>query len=344
MKRVLKNAWYVGAWAVEVPAGQLLSRRLLGEHVVFYRDAEGTAVALADKCPHRFAPLSMGKLVGSELQCTYHGLRFDATGRCTANPHGDGSIPKQATVRAYPVQERYGALWIWMGDPALADPTVIPVFDFLVAEHWATGTGYLMVESHYELETDNILDLSHIEYLHPLFAGEGVSRGEFECLQEGNTVWSKRMIRGDDPHPYVRESFRIPADQLVDRWLDVRWDAPATMALWTGAVPAGTPRNDFVNVPTAHLMTPESDTRTHYFYAMAVSRAVPGAEEICSRYLGDLRAPFECEDKPVLEAVQRRMADSDLLALNPVLLPGDASGIRARRILKKMIEAQATQD
>ena len=112
----LKNAWYVAAWSAELEAGRLLARRLLDEPVVLYRDSEGHAWALADRCPHRFAPLSMGQLVNGHVQCRYHGLRFEGGGACVHNPHGP--VPRAAHVRSYPLLERYSAVWIWMGDPA----------------------------------------------------------------------------------------------------------------------------------------------------------------------------------------------------------------------------------
>lgn len=344
MKDVLRNTWYVAAWASEVPAGALLARTFLDEPVVMFRDADGQPTALMDRCPHRFAPLSMGTLKeqGASVECPYHGLRFDAQGQCVFNPHGDGKIPKAAHVHRYPMVERYSALWIWMGEPARADAALIPEFDFLVPETWAVGTGHMAVDGHYELESDNILDLSHIEFLHPLFASEGVRRGTLECIQEGEAVWSKRMITRDTPTEYIYNIFNVRRDALVDRWLDVRWHAPALMALWTGGVESGQPREAGVTVPTAHLFTPKSQTRTHYFYAMSFPRSIgPMAETLAQDNVRALQGPFEREDKPMIEAVQQRMAGQDLLSLKPVLLAGDAAGMRARRLLRERILAES---
>ena len=105
----LRNAWTVAAWAHELDGGKLLARTLLDEPLVFFRNAQGQPQALLDRCPHRFAPLSMGKLCdgGASVQCPYHGLRFDGGGACVHNPHGDGRIPVAAKVRSYPVVERW---------------------------------------------------------------------------------------------------------------------------------------------------------------------------------------------------------------------------------------------
>ena len=117
----IRDAWYCAGFSRELQSGALKPITILGEPVVLYRQAGGTAAALADRCPHRFAPLSMGKVCEGEVQCAYHGLRFDAAGLCTHNPHGDGSIPKAAKVRSYPLLERHGALWIWTGEAAQAE-------------------------------------------------------------------------------------------------------------------------------------------------------------------------------------------------------------------------------
>lgn len=160
----LRNAWYAAAWDNEI-ADKPLGRTLLNQPIVFYRDEAGKPVALSDRCPHRYAPLSKGKIVDGTIQCPYHGLRFGSTGACVHNPHG--SIPKAARVSAFPLLEKYGLLWIWMGDPEAADPAVLPDFS-IIADHdnYAIVPGYLHVGANYQLITDNLLDLSHAQYVH----------------------------------------------------------------------------------------------------------------------------------------------------------------------------------
>ena len=116
----LRNCWYAAAWSHEVVGTRPLARQLLGEHVVLFRTETGTLTLLADRCPHRFAPLSMGKVVGETIQCPYHGLRFGTDGACAHNPHYD-ALPKAAQVKSWPVLERHGMIWCWPGD-APADP------------------------------------------------------------------------------------------------------------------------------------------------------------------------------------------------------------------------------
>lgn len=343
----LRNAWYIAAWANEVLPGKLLARTFLDEPVVMFRDASGQPRALADRCPHRFAPLSAGQLRdgGQSVQCGYHGLRFDGTGQCVFNPHGDGRIPKAARVRAYPLVERYSALWIWMGEPGRADPASIPEFECLDPKEWAVGTGYMIVDTHYEIETDNILDLSHIEFLHPLFSSVAVSRAKIEVTSEGNTLWSKRFISDDRDAPdFICEAFGVPPGTVIDRWLEVRWNAPALMLLWVGGVAAGRPREEGRVEPSAHLFTPASASSTNYFYTASFPRALgPNAEAMAQERVQQIRGPFEHEDKPMIEAVARRMGGADLWSLNPVLLPGDAAAVRARRVLQQLVAQEQAE-
>ena len=159
----LRNAWYVAAWSHDLAEGKLLARTILKEPVVLYRKSDGTVVALGDRCPHRFAPLHMGKIVhGDRVQCPYHGLEFDQTGACVLNPHGTRNIPSRARVRSYPATEKHKAIWIWMGDEA-ADPARVPDFSVLdnVPERHATKRDRITIRANYELIIDNLLDLSH---------------------------------------------------------------------------------------------------------------------------------------------------------------------------------------
>lgn len=337
MDDVLRNIWYAAAWSVELTDGAMIDRTLLDERVVLFRSADGKPVALSNMCPHRFVPLSMGKLCdrGDTVECAYHGLRFDTSGACIANPQGE--IPKGAGVRAYPAVERYSAIWIWMGDPKLADAGLIPAVDFLVPETWATGTGVTVVNCDYQLEVDNIMDLSHIEFLHPMFSSEAVRSGKIEFRMDGDTVWSRRMIYNDDPPGFIRDAFKVPEGKRVDRWLDVRWNAPAIMALWTGGVESGKPRAEGIDWCSAHFFTPIDSNRTLYLWAIAFPRTMDDAEAMAMQSCDALRYPFEHEDAPVIEAAHANMRGRDFWSLRPLILPGDGGAVRVRRLLKLLI-------
>lgn len=203
----LRNTWYVVGHADEVKPAELFHRTMLNETVLLFREPDGRCVALSDRCPHRFAPLHLGKLTEGTVECGYHGLRFDGSGRCVHNPHGN-AIPKAAKVRAYPLVERYGLLWIWMGDLAAANDALIPHYASLDATHWKILRGYIRIAAHYLLETDNVLDLSHIEFVHPGFFGsEAIRRARTEVSQEGDTVHSRRLTNNELLPPFLDKSY-----------------------------------------------------------------------------------------------------------------------------------------
>lgn len=338
----LRNAWYPAAWDTELKAGELFPRTLLGESVLLFRDSHGQAKAIGNRCPHRFAPLHMGTLDGDAVQCRYHGLTFDGSGACVHNPHGDGAIPKAAKVKACPLVERYSLLWIWMGDADRADPALIPDFSCMDPEHAYVGKRYLHAKANYVLETDNIMDLSHIEFLHPsTLGGDGVKRALTSVNEEGNTVWSNRQTVAEIMPEFLYNAFDIPHGTPVDRWIDVRWDAPASLLLLAGAVATGRPREEGVCAPIPHLFTPETETTTHYWFAMCFPKAMgESGRQMAEDQVQAIYQPFSEEDVPMLEAQQQMMGDTPFWDLKPVLLIGDAGAIRARRVLDRLLAAE----
>lgn len=338
----LRNVWYVAAWDDEVTQDALFQRTLLNESVLFFRDDAGQVQAISNRCPHRFAPLHMGKKVSNGVQCPYHGLQFNGSGKCSGNPHGDGKIPAAASVKSYPVVEKYSTIWIWMGEPARADEALIPNFSCMDPEHFYVGKRYLHARANYVLETDNIMDLSHIQYLHPTTLGsDTVSDAITSVKQEGNTVYSNRQTVAEIMPDYLYAAMGLPHGQPVDRWVDVRWDAPANMLLDAGAVATGLPRSEGRSFPLPHLFSPETDTTTHYWFSFCVPKAMgEHGKAIAEEQVQGLSVPFTNEDLPMLEAQQKMMGDADFWSLKPVLLAGDAGAVRARRLLDKMIAAE----
>ena len=161
----IRNAWYVAAWAKQVTEGEPFARIYLDEPVVLYRTTDGAVTALEDRCCHRLAPLSRGRIEGDNLRCMYHGLMFDPSGACVEIP-GETRIPEKYRVRRYPVVERQNVIWIWMGDEALADPGDIIDWPYLDDPAWPYEGGYLHYKSNYQLIVDNFLDFSHLPYVH----------------------------------------------------------------------------------------------------------------------------------------------------------------------------------
>jgi vanillate O-demethylase monooxygenase subunit len=333
----LRNVWYVAAWDEEVKADELFQRTLLNESVLLLRDDDGKVQAISNRCPHRFAPLHLGKRFANGVQCPYHGLAFDGRGQCVHNPHGP--IPKAASVRRYPVVEKYSVVWIWMGDPARADEALIPDFSCQDPACSYVAKRYLHVKANYVLETDNIMDLSHIQFLHPGSLGSSAVADAITSVEQaGNTVYSNRQTVGDILPEFLYRQRRIPVGTPVDRWIDVRWDAPASMLLVAGSVATGRPRSEGVSNFVAHLFTPETDKTSHYWYSVCNPLTMGDEGRIrAEEFVSGLTQPFRNEDLPMLEAQQQMIGDADFWSLKPVLLAGDAGAVRARRVLDKLI-------
>lgn len=334
----LRNCWYMAAWSDEV-SGQGLARTFLDEPVFLFRDADGTPRALLDRCPHRFAPLSRGRLHDGVVECAYHGLRFGGDGACVANPHG--RITRSLSVRSYPIVEAHRALWIWMGEPERADPALVRDLGFLAAApQSAFSSGYLCGYGHYQLFVDNILDLSHTDYLHPDTLGGGsISRTRAEIAdQDDGGVFVAWRCWDDTPTPLMRGRLP-PGVERVDSWTEVSWSAPGVLSLVSGAVPAGTPREGGPNALNAHVFTPETATTTHYFFASTRDHRLEDVElnEATRRIRHQI---FATEDEPMIRAQQERIGTAGFWALRPVLLPIDEAAVRVRRRMEALIAAE----
>ncbi len=198
----IENAWYVAAWDTEVGRQSMLRRTLLDTPVVLYRREDGAPVALEDRCCHRHAPLSKGKLRGDNVECPYHGLLYDPSGRCIRVP-GQTAIPPGARVRAFPTVERYHWIWIWMGDPAAGDPDLIEDFHWIDDPGWRARGEKLDLEGNYVLLVENLLDLSHLSYIHPTTLGtDAVAETPMKAEREGDLVRVTRWVLGSPPPPF----------------------------------------------------------------------------------------------------------------------------------------------
>ena len=337
----LLDAWYAAGWTDDF-GPSLRPVTLLDQPLVFFRDGAGRLHALADRCPHRFAPLSRGLLLDDRVQCPYHGLQFGGDGRCVHNPHGDGSIPRAAAVRSHPVVERHGLAWVWMGEPARAESSRIPDFGFLGDPSLAVNRGTLRGDGHYELYSDNIMDLGHAEFLHPGLGAPAFTKGPREIRQEGHTVWSNVASPDSELSP-LHAAIKQLQGRRLDWWVDVRWDPPASMMLTLYVDEVGGSRETAKWIDRGcHIMTPETQDTTLYFWSSCRNYRCDDTALTDALQAG-LVAAFENEDKPMICAQAERMAGADFWSLNPVLLAGDAGGIRARRVLAQMIAAESAQ-
>ncbi len=338
----LKNGWYCAGFSHSL-SDKPLAVTMLDQPIVLYRLPDGTAAALHDRCPHRFAPLSMGKVVGAAIQCTYHGLEFGADGRCSLNPHGDGVIPPAACVRSYPVEERDTLLWVWMGEAALAAENPAPDLSaFLDDTKSPMIHCYYQAQANYEVVTDNLMDLSHGVYLHPNTLSsdqEQVKKLKIELKQEGNRVSALHSYHDTPPTPLFKP-FWTSTDELCDQSLDMHWSAPGTLLLDVGNHVRGESRDSGPWIHSAHILTPISEFETHYFF-LATRNFATDSEAVSKGLIDYILYAFTQEDAPVLKAVQQRMGTPDLMSLRPVVLPNDAAPMRVRQMIKKLRREEA---
>jgi vanillate O-demethylase monooxygenase subunit len=335
--RYLKNCWYQAAWSSELPGDAPLVRTIAEIPLLFWREGTGAVSALLDRCPHRFAPLSAGAISEGRVTCGYHGLAFDGSGRCVHNPHG--AISSSMKVASFPVIERHKALWIWPGRREDADAALIPDLSYIDnTPETARIEGYLPAKAHYELMSDNILDLSHADYIHPTSLGGMMTSATTLTRLDGDEViveWDAR-----DCLPPTAFQGVIPPPLRGDIWIQVRWSAPAVMTLATFAAPTGTARSPQLTALTLHNMTPESARSTHYFFCNT-RPYLPDDAALTGMLRSALMKAFTDEDKPMLEKQQLRIGDEDFWALEPILLSVDAAAVLARRKLKQLIDAES---
>ena len=336
----LKNVWYVAARSSEVGTN-LLGRTICEKQLMLYRKDNGDVVALDDLCPHRLAPLHLGRKVGDTVQCGYHGLVFGETGECVRNPHHGGVIARAMRVTAYPIREIYSMIWIWLGDPEAADPALIPDFSCYTAPGFAIVQGLMDTAANYELITDNLLDLTHAEFLHDgLLSNEAITTSKLETLESGSTVWSNRWCPDDVPPPVwgqlIKSQLGVDPSEKVDHWLYMRWDAPAHMLLDVGITPVGQTREDGVWAYTGHHLTPVSPTRSLYFWVVAYNHAIhdPAVRDFWQM---SIDAAFVGQDKPMIEAQQAALGNRTIEEMKPVAIAADLAGAKARRTLARLI-------
>lgn len=335
----LRNCWYVAAWDYEV-THELFSRKILGESILFYRTPERKVIALADRCCHRRAPLSAGRLEGDCVRCLYHGMKFGPDGQCVEIP-GQSSIPRKARVHAYPIEERHRWIWIWMGEPEKADPKLIPDTPWIDAPEWkGTPPGYLHYQANHQLLNDNLLDFSHLAYVHLGTLGGSESyaqlKPEIEVLERGLRI--SRWLYDFAPPPFVAKL--LPPGN-VDRWNDYDYLVPGILIMNSGFAAAGSgakegKREGAIEFRSCQAVTPETESTSHYFFSQP--RNFDNHDPITDHLLDRaLKAAFQ-EDLEIIEAQQQRWEENDTDEM--ILIAADAALVQFRRIVERLKEEE----
>jgi phenylpropionate dioxygenase-like ring-hydroxylating dioxygenase large terminal subunit len=332
------NAWYAAAWDTEV-GRNLLPRTVCNKKIVMYRTIEGRAVALEDACWHRLVPLSVGRLQGDDIQCGYHGLRFNGQGRCTFMPSQE-TINPSANVRSFPVAEKHRFVWIWPGDPALADPDLVPDIHWNNDPAWAGDGGTLHIDCNYLLVVDNLMDLTHETYVHGGSIGNAaVAEAPFDVVHGQKTATVTRWMLDIDAPPFWRALLGKPGN--VDRWQIIRFAAPCTVVIDVGVCPAGTgaPQGDRsrgVNGMVLNTITPATEKSCHYFWNFV--RNFKLADQRLTNLLRDGSANIFHQDEILLTQQQRAIDDHPDHAFYNLNI--DAGAMWARRIVEKLVAAE----
>jgi vanillate O-demethylase monooxygenase subunit len=342
--RFLRNIWYPIMWSSDLAADALVERVALDEPIVFFRRDDGTPAAVADICPHRFAPLHLGKRCpGDRIRCGYHGLEFDATGACVRNPHGDGRIPAAASIRAYTLVERHKIVWLWMGTRT-PNPATIPNFDIFDDPAPGTLTKFdaITMAANYELIVDNLMDLSHTAFLHDgLLGNDAQARGSIEVRQDGNTVYVSRYNR-NVPAVEVYDLLFRQDGKPFDFWDTMRWDAPGCFLLDTGVHAPGATRAEGTGIFAVHLLTPQTATSTNYLFSAVrqnVQNGQPPTPQIAAK-IGELRRHiFQSQDTVMIEKQQGMLDRFPSRTAHAALFSIDAGPARYKRVLCTLLDA-----
>jgi phenylpropionate dioxygenase-like ring-hydroxylating dioxygenase large terminal subunit len=342
-----RNCWYAAAYDVELKR-ELMPRKIAGHELVMYRRRDGQPVALENACWHRLMPLSKGQIEDDDVACGYHGLVFNPEGRCVFMP-SQKTINPAARVRSYPVVERHRFVWVWPGDPALADPDKVPDLHWNDDPAWAGDGKVIHLEAGYKLIVDNLMDLTHETFVHGASIGQrSIAEVPFEVTHGPNSATVTRWMTDVEPPPFWRMQLEWkrgePAGR-VDRWQIVHFEAPSTIAIDVGVAPTGTgapegDRSEGVNGFVLNTMTPETERTCHYFWAFVRNYRLDD-QRITTLIREGVSGVF-AEDEDVLAAQQEAIdahPEKEFYNLNI-----DGGAMWARRLIDKLMAEEGDDE
>ena len=341
----LKNTWYVACTPEEL-ANAPLGRTICGEQMVFYRDANDQVVALEDFCPHRGAPLSLGYVKNGLLICGYHGLGMCCKGITRSMP--GQRVNGFPVIKHFAAEERDGFIWVWPGEPDMADTALIPSLAWANSKEWAYGGGMYHINCDYRLMIDNLMDLTHETYVHASSIGQKeIDEVAPATKMQGEEVITERHMSSVTAPPFWRQALTcngLDADVKVDRWQICRFIPPSHVLIEVGVAYAGlgayhAPDNVKVSATVVDFITPETETSMWYFWGMA-RNFKPDDDGLTGVIKAGQGAIFK-EDLVMLERQQTNLllnADRRLLKLNI-----DAGGVKSRHLLDQLISAKLSR-
>lgn len=318
--------------------------RFFGGRSVLFRDSQNRPVALLDQCPHRSYPLSKSRLDGENIVCGYHGLRFGKDGQCLDVPSQD-RVPRSLCVQRFATVEESPLIWIWTGDQALAESTSPPGQDwFLDRGGWAKAGAYLHVKASYVHLHENLLDLSHLTFLHSrTFGTPDYARAPVETKVTDDGIVVRRAVLPTRLPPIYavplnmegKDAARIVTSTYVAPGLSI-----SAVVLQDLTLPPDQ-RQDH-HIRTAQLLTPEDQTSLHYHYIVARDFAMERSD-MDGFILDSITAAFH-EDVDALEAITQGRLDSDRSLLVEHSVRADQAGVAVKRLLKRLALREAGAD
>jgi phenylpropionate dioxygenase-like ring-hydroxylating dioxygenase large terminal subunit len=335
----IKNAWYAAAWDFELLGDTVLERTLLGQSVILFRRSDSRPAALENRCCHRGAPLSLGRKEGDCIRCMYHGLKFDASGSCVEIP-GQDRIPPRARVRSYPVVQRSRLVWIWPGDPTLADDALIPQLHSIEHPAWRTRPGYKRFAAPYLLIADNLLDFAHLSYVHEnTFGGsQDIAKVTPEISVIGRSaIRIVRNVPNTVPAPYHQRLGKFTG--RVNRWFDYSLSLSGMFIMTAGVQSVDAPEGNLDGALVFHscqALTPETESSTHYFFSHANNFALNDPTITEASFQSVSRA-FD-EDSRMIEAQARVLAGEP--GRQFMGIASDAALARYRRLYQAALDAE----
>lgn len=346
----VRRCWYVAGWAEELPPGKLVARTIINEPLVLYRAQNGDVVVLEDRCCHRFAPLSAGRLEGDDLRCMYHGLKYDRSGACVEVP-GQSLVPPKARVRAFLAIEKHGWIWVWMGEPSLADETLAPPAVGPEDACWTLRWGSMDYAANYLLINDNLTDFTHLSYVHPKSFGtsEEFARTRPQVTRSPRGIrvqrWVENPIDASSGSPLSRKAGAHAAREV---WQSYDYLAPGILLMYNALYPPGTAAQLSRREPgpgdvppldensTSQAVTPMTATTSRYFYSWG-PRTGEGGDAAADLMMEVAKVAF-LEDKTMIEA-QQRIIDFDP-ERKELLTSADLGPVQMRRVIAEMTQAE----
>ena len=315
----VRNAWYVACWSHDLAPEKPHAMTIMDEAIVLWRTSSGAIHALEDRCVHRHAPLSLGRCEGERLRCMYHGLLFESDGRVAEIP-GQDTIPPGARVRRYAVVERHSWVWVWMGDADAAEPDFIPPAVGLDDPDYVLGHGLLDYAAEARLINDNLLDFSHLTFVHAESFGSGpqfaATPARFETLERGIRYarWTENTVG----------SVSRKSKEPMDNYMTYDFLIPGVLLMTGGVFPLGTAKALDHGPPdlsqavsgvtfTSQAVTPMTKDTARYFFSWGPHRKHGGEQmrdmlmEIAGRAFAEDKAMIEAQHRNIARAPDRRV-------------------------------------